>query len=183
MSFIDFKDIKARVTIEDAAKWLGLKMVQHGEALRSQCPQSKGDPRELVISPRKQVFNCFGCKGGSGDVIALVAHCKFLPMREAARELHAAFIGEAKPEKAEAKVDTLFDPQKVLDRLNYGHEALDPFIVDEDVRRLLGIGVDTRGYLKGLIAIPLRLPDGTISGFVGVPLGTALKFPKTLKLE
>lgn len=176
---LDYKRLRA-LSIEDVGKWLNLSLKKEAQTLRCQCPQNEGEARELVLTPAKNTFHCYGCET-SGSCIDLVAHVQDTGLREAAQALEAHYFQKA-PQKAPEAPQEGFDPQKVLGRINYEHEALQPFL-EPDVARQLGIGVDVRGYLRGYIAIPLRLPDGTISGFVGVPIGTALKFPKQLKIE
>ena len=76
MSFIDFADVKARCSIEQAAKLIGLQTTEERNQLRAACPAcGNGGPRAIVITPSKGLFHCFPSKAG-GDQIALVSHVK-----------------------------------------------------------------------------------------------------------
>lgn len=74
--FIDFADVKARCSIEQAAKLLGLQTTEERSHLRALCqPCGNGDPKAIVITPGKHLFHCFPSKAG-GDQIVLVSHVK-----------------------------------------------------------------------------------------------------------
>ena len=77
MPFIDFADVKARVSIEDAAEKLGLALKPSAGKLRCPCPVHGGGDRAMVITPEKGLFCCFGSRPSTGgDQIQLVAHVK-----------------------------------------------------------------------------------------------------------
>jgi len=178
MAYVDFQAIKKTITLEQAAHWLGLNTKLAGGTLRSQCPANGGDARELVLTPAKQVGYCFGCKSG-GDVIWLVAHVKQISMRDAANELHMTFMQQVKEaEPADVPPEPQNGPargMKALDHLDYHSDALGPL---KEISEAVGIGVTNKGLMKGgYIAVPLRLPDGSIIGYLGIPAGTTLKLP------
>ena len=52
MPFVDFAELKTRVSIEQAMQMLGLKLVMHGSQYRGACPacQTGGD-RALIVTP------------------------------------------------------------------------------------------------------------------------------------
>jgi DNA primase len=72
MSFIDFAEVKARCSIEQAAKLLDLKTIEERSQLRAPCPVYSGGQRAIVITPAKNLFHCFPSKA-RGDQIALVS--------------------------------------------------------------------------------------------------------------
>ena len=87
MGFIDYAELKTRVSIHDAIQKLRLELKPAGHQLRGFCPQCKaGGDRALVITPDKSLFYCFNAKTG-GDQIALVAHLKEITTNEAANWL------------------------------------------------------------------------------------------------
>jgi formate dehydrogenase maturation protein FdhE len=59
MSFIDFAAVKARCSIEQAAKLIGLQTTEERSQLRTPCPVCGGAPRAIVITPLKNLFHCF----------------------------------------------------------------------------------------------------------------------------
>jgi hypothetical protein len=78
--FVDFADVKARCSIEQAAKLLGLQCTERAQ-LRALCLAcGNGGPRAIVITPAKNLFHCFSSKAG-GDQIALVSHVKGVSQR------------------------------------------------------------------------------------------------------
>jgi hypothetical protein len=58
-SFVDFAEVKARCSIEQAAKLLGLQTVEERIQLRAPCPVCGGGPRAIIITPLKNLFHCF----------------------------------------------------------------------------------------------------------------------------
>jgi hypothetical protein len=64
MSFIDFKAIKAVVSIEDAANVLKLSLKKIGNQLRGSCPAcGNQDERIVVITPSRGLFLLLRCEG------------------------------------------------------------------------------------------------------------------------
>jgi DNA primase len=77
MPFIDFAELKTKVSIEQVLTMLQLNLKRQGRQLRGPCSVCKsGGDRALVVTPDKGVFYCFGCKSG-GDMIELVARMRF----------------------------------------------------------------------------------------------------------
>jgi hypothetical protein len=55
--FIDFKAIKAEVSIEDAANLLKLALKKSGSQFRSTCPAcGNEDERTIVLTPARGLF-------------------------------------------------------------------------------------------------------------------------------
>lgn len=173
--FLNFKEIRDRNDIESVANWLNLKLRKESTTLRGQCPHNQGGERELVIQPAKGRFDCYGCKA-NGSCIDLVAHVKGIDFRAAAQELQA--LNQKPSQSPKIEPGDAFDPQKVLTRLQYDHEAL---TVPPEVAKAIGLGVDPRGLHKGRIAIACRNDKGTIVGFISVPVGTDIKVPKDFR--
>ena len=87
--YIDFQELKSRVSIEQAIQLLGLQLKPAGTQLRGPCPTCKfGGDRVLVVTPSKGMFYCFAAQTG-GDQIALVAHVKACKTNEAAAFLNS----------------------------------------------------------------------------------------------
>src|ERR1039458_321419 len=85
--FIDFKALKASVSIEDAANLLKLTLKAEKAQLRGACPAcGNDDERILVITPARGLFYCFEAKIG-GDCFALVQHITGLEVQDAAHFL------------------------------------------------------------------------------------------------
>jgi DNA primase len=170
MAFIDFEEVKSRVSIEQAVKLLNLETKPAGHQLRAACPACKGPDRSLVITPAKNLFYCFTAKTG-GDQIALVAHINGVNVQEAAQLLSGTVKATVpQPEKGQ------FKP---LDYLEAEHLAVEAVGFDAETAKALGIGFAPRGIMAGLVAVPVRLEDGTLAGYIGI---TEAKLPKAFHL-
>lgn len=189
-SYIDFRALKARIRIEQAAQMLQLQFVGRGNEQRTSCPacQSGGD-RALSIDAKDDSFACWSQgnpppEGYSGDVIGFVAHVKRTGMRNAAQMLLDHFGGAAKPvakattpapKKVEDGGGSEFGP---LDYLVSDHEAVQALGFAPATALALGIGYSPRGSMRGCVLIPVWV-DGRLSGYVGLDLENgAVKLPK-----
>jgi hypothetical protein len=61
-----------------------------------------------------------------------------------------------------------------LDYLEPSHEAVEAVGFDPIVAEALGIGYAPKGMLRGTVAVPVRLPDGSLAGYIGI---TEAKLP------
>jgi len=174
MSFIDFTELKEKVSIEDVISMLGLEMRESGEQLRCACPACEGSDRSLVVTPSKQVFYCHEDKKG-GDLISLVAHIRMCGMKDAAQFITDRLcpVADRPPEKVETGK---FQP---LSYLEYDHEAIAALGFEVETATRLGIGYAKKGIMRGKIAIPIRLSDGSLVGYIGI---TEAKLPPRWQL-
>ena len=172
MSFLDFNEIKAANAIDEVAQRLGIQLNKSGSSMRGKCLkcESTGD-RNLAITPTRGVYYCFS-DGKGGDVIALVSHTLGIGVKEAAQWLSGASTTKEKTPKGEAPSEG-FQP---LDYLQHDHEAVLALGFEADDAERLGVGFAPRGMLKGKVAIPVRLANGKLAGYVGA---TELQLPKT----
>src|SRR6185312_2286607 len=178
VSFIDYKELKTRTTIEDAAKRLGLELRVNANQLRGFCPAClSGGDRALAITPSKQLFYCFGGKVG-GDCIALVAHIKGIQTKEAAHWLAGtgpASAGDrtkqsATPPPAPASQARAFDPEAYAARLECSHEALAGLALSPETFKAFKAGYAATGKLRGRLALPLTDRQGKTLCYVGKAL-------------
>lgn len=167
-NFLDFQQIKADNPIEQVVEKLGLDMKKAGQQLRGPCPRCKaGGPRTLAVTPSKGAYYCFTDKRG-GDAIELVAHINDMSVKEA-----AGFLAGSVPEERDKKKGTKSEASeakgfKPLDYLEPDHEAVAAVGFDPEDAKRLGVGYAPRGVLRGQVAIPVRLSDGTLVGYIGV---------------
>jgi len=157
---LDFARIKQEHSLESVAERLGLQLKKHGNALRGPCPSGQGDDRAFVLTPGKGWYSFAAQKGG--DVIALVSFARGCSAKEA-----AAWIAGNQPEKS-TKAEPQTDGFKALEYLQPEHEAVVAIGFPEDVAKAVGIGFAPRGIMRGKVAIPIRLPNGTLIGYCGV---------------
>ena len=176
--YIDFAEVKARVSIDQAVQKLGLKVVKSGHQLRSACPACKtGGDRALAITPGKGLFYCFSAQSG-GDQIQLAAHVRNESAKEAAEWLlgtvqvtSTSTVPTVSKERAGG-----FQP---LDYLQNDHPAVEAVGFDQETAYALGIGYAPKGLMRGLVAVPVRLEDGTLAGYIGI---TEAKLPPKFHL-
>ena len=95
--WIDFAEIRARVSLEDVLLdmyQLGERFKRSGRKLVGSCPVHGGDnPRAFQADLEKNVWYCHtGCRRG-GNAIDLVSAIDKLPVRDAALKLHARYCG------------------------------------------------------------------------------------------
>ena len=116
---MDFKAIKAVVSIEDAANLLKLALKKSSNQLPGPCPAcGEGDERTLAITPNRNLFYCFSAKSG-GDQLALIQHITGLDVQDAAaflsphtRAAHDSPVPEQK-KAAATKKRNCFQPRGV----------------------------------------------------------------------
>jgi DNA primase len=183
MPFVDFAELKTRVSIEQAMQLLGLNLLPHGSQVRGPCPVCKsGGDRALVITPAKGLFYCFAAKIG-GDVIALTAHIRGTTVKEAAEELSRTFgtvqnstgnststVSKRRttaPQAQEARKQPAFDPEAYAARLDASHASLAPLGISPETLKAWKAGYSNAGTNRGRLAIALHDRDGNILGFAG----------------
>ena len=165
MSYLDFESIKSNYPIETIAVRLGLALTPHNHQLRGACPSGEGDKRSLVITPSKGVFYSFAKQIG-GDVIKLVEFTKAITAKEAAEWITSTTVPTVKSEKTPK--DNPRDGFKPLEYLEANHPAVLAIGFDPEIAEKLHLGFAPRGIMKGTVAIPIRLEDGTLAGYVGI---------------
>jgi DNA primase len=179
MPFVDFAELKTRVSIEQAAQMLGLTLSLHGTQYRGACPACKtGGGRALIVTPAKGLFYCFANKTG-GDVIALTAHIRGISVKEAADHLDRIFgtvqnsTGTVSKNRAtappapEARKQPAFDPEAYAARLDASHASLAPLGLSAETLKAWKAGYSNSGTNRGRLAIALHDRDGNILGFTG----------------
>ena len=184
MPFIDFAEVKSRVSIEEAAEKLGLVLKPSAGKLRCACPVHSGGDRAIVITPEKGLFCCFGSRPSSGgDQIQLVAHIKCIDVQDA-----AVFLGGTVPlarnktppqnNKSSSTVPTSppgrkpgFDVAAYAAKLDPGAPALASLGISAETLKDWKAGFSNSGTNRGRLAIALHDRSGTTIGFAGRALG------------
>jgi DNA primase len=183
MPFVDFAELKNRVSIEQAMQMLGFTLSLHGSQYRGACPACKtGGDRALIMTPAKGLFYCFAKKTG-GDAIALTAHIRGIPVKEAADQLDRAFrtvqnststVSKNRataPQAPEARKQPAFDPEAYAARLDASHASLDHLGLSAETLKAWKAGYSNSGANRGRLAIALHDRDGNVLGFAGRSLG------------
>src|SRR5215469_16230569 len=86
-SFVDFKAIKAAITMEQVLEHYGIldKFKRSGDSLSGPCPIHKGsNPTQFRVSTTKNIWNCFSeCKHG-GNTLDFIARMENVTIHAAA---------------------------------------------------------------------------------------------------
>jgi DNA primase len=191
-NWIDFKELKQRVTMEMVLKHYGLweKLKKSGSNLVSCCPIHKGsNSRQFSVDPEKNIFNCFGnCKSG-GNVLDFVSKMEGISIREAGLFLKGRFLSQpikqdrkksnTKVAEEAKKSDTTPLARQRHDKtvnppLNFKLKSLKtdhPFFAERkispDTVEYFGLGLCTRGILKNRIAIPIHNEKAELVAYCG----------------
>lgn len=180
-TFIDFQELKEKISIESVVAMLQLNLNTSGKQLRGTCPIHQGsDSKEFVVTPEKGLFYCFKCKEG-GDMIALYARVKNIDQKIAAQEIAtsaAVSIDSNTVESPELINTEIFSP---LTYLVSEHDLLQELGLISDTYKKVGAGYAPKGVLRGRLALPIHDFDGNLLGYCGYRLkgeGDRLSFPK-----
>jgi DNA primase len=176
MPFIDFAELKDRLSIEDAIPRLKLTLKERNGQWRGPCPVcNSGGDRALVITPAKQAFYCFGAKVG-GDVIALAAHIRDCGMKEAADYLarnstvsrgnntSSRNSSRTVPEERTKEAVRSLQP---LTYLQPAHSAVQALGLEEATCQAFGAGYAPKGIMRGRLAIPIHDWNGDLLAYCG----------------
>lgn len=187
-NWVDYKEIKERVSIEMVLERYGVELKKKGKNLVGCCPIHKGsNPSQFSVSTEKNIFNCFGnCKTG-GNVIDFVALMEFgnkenQSVREAALLIKNWFSPGSKNEPGGNKqVRKKKEDQKQTDNapkvnkpLSFTLTSLDPEHAFFEERGILqatvkhfGLGYCSKGMMKDRIAIPIHDHKGHLVAYCG----------------
>jgi DNA primase len=170
--FVDFAEVKEKVSYADTIGYLNLDVKQSGNQWRGSCPACKsGGNRALVITDDKGWF-CFSLHKG-GDQIALAAHILDLGTKEAAHELArcAGLLAAPSATQEQTVPESLEVKGRVLEPLSYlmpEHDAVIAIGFDTNVAASFGIGYAPRGIMRGTVAVPIRDAQGVLKGYIGI---------------
>ena len=195
--FVDFKAIKASVSMEQVLQHYGLldSMKRSGDSLSGCCPIHNGtNPTQFRVSVSKNVWNCFSeCKHG-GNVLDFVAEREVVSVHAAALNLIEWFDlsmdappEEEAPPRAAASTQRAAAPSPTPSKekskpeegtpnvpLNFRLDHLDgkhPYLAGRGLTPEtivdFGVGFCAKGMLKDLIAIPIHNVDGNVVAYAG----------------
>lgn len=192
--FINFKAVKAAITMEQVLQHYGLidRFKKRGDSLTGPCPIHKGEnPTQFRVSISKNVFNCFSkCKQG-GNVLDFIAKMEDVSIHAAAVKAIEWFQldpdsmsedsedeeadaetaeAETKPEqkskKAEPRPEEITGPNKPLKFRLEKLERSHPYLVERglSVETLVDFGA---GFCaKGMMAGRIAIPIHNPNGEV-----------------
>jgi DNA primase len=130
----EIERLKREVSLERLAEARGIKLKRHGADLIGLCPFHEDHSPSLVISPKKNLWNCLGACRRGGDVIEWVMRAEGVSFRHAVellREDHFPLAASLRPVKSSsvpklpAPVSRDADDRALLLQVvSYYHETL-----------------------------------------------------------
>ena len=130
----EIERLKREVSLERLAEACGVKLKHHGADLIGLCPFHEDHSPSLVISPKKNLWNCLGACRRGGDVIEWVMRAEGVSFRHAVellREDHFPLTTSPRPVKSSsvpklpAPVSRDADDRALLLQVvSYYHETL-----------------------------------------------------------
>jgi DNA primase len=104
--WVDFRVIKAAVTIEMVLHRYGIALKRSGQELRGKCPIHRGaNNKHFTVNGSKNVFKCFFAEcGAHGNVLDFVAAMERCTVRDAAMKLRDWFqVGDMAEQSKQAR--------------------------------------------------------------------------------
>jgi DNA primase catalytic core len=91
----EIERLKREVSLERLAEARGVELKRHGADFIGLCPFHDDHEPSLVISPKKNLWNCLGACGKGGSVIDWVMHAEGVSFRHAAELLRRQHLPSA----------------------------------------------------------------------------------------
>jgi len=187
-NWVDFKTIKAAVSLRQVLAHYNVKLSGSGKELHGRCPIHKGEGDSFHANTDKNVFHCFSCQA-KGNVLELVAAMEKCSVRDAALKLKSWFGITAdrqkpspagtppEPETASqlAGEETAGDRQEPnkplgfrLKGIDYRHGYLAERGVDPETAEYFGVGYFSgKGSMAGRVVIPIEDEKGELVAYAG----------------
>jgi len=190
-TWINFKELRARLKAEDVLLFYNIELRRKGEQHQSTCPlpshSMTNSMNSFSVNLEKGIFQCFGCKA-KGNILEFAALMDGVDpadgsaLRKVAVKLQAKFFPEGAStrtaERAGDKVPAPKPPELKLavnvplDFELKGLEGNHPFLTGKgytgQTMAHFGIGFCSRGFLKDRIAVPLHDEEGRLIGYAGL---------------
>jgi DNA primase len=189
MAWIDFKRVKALVTLEMVLNRYGLfdNLKKSGANLVGVCPIHSGtNPKQFSVNLEKSIWHCFGdCQAG-GNVLDLVANLENCSIFQAGQLLTEWFLSDLEdvenplPEKAAAPAKENQEQAEgveeagenpplsfKLKNLSPDHPWLKERGIARETADYFGLGFCSRGLLKNRLAIPIINSAGELVAYAG----------------
>lgn len=179
--WVDFKDIKARVSIEQVLAHYGIDWLKKkGDELRGRCPIHKGEGQGAFhVNVVKGVFHCFSCKK-RGNVLDFVSAMEKCSVRDAGVKLSEWFSlsetaatngSPAKAEGQESREETTGENKPLtfnLKGVDPGHPYLASRGLRKETAERFGVGFfPGKGSMAGRVVIPIHNERGELIAYAG----------------
>src|ERR1017187_9183698 len=184
-NWVDFKTIKAAVSMQQVLDHYTVKLKKAGKELRGRCPIHKGEGAESFhANTEKNAFHCFSCQA-KGNVLDFVAAMEKCSVRDAGLRLQGWFqisgTGEApaasqKPptgsQPVREEAGERGAPNKPLGFRLKGIDHRYPYLaqrgIDPETAEYFGVGFFSgKGSMSGKIVIPIENEAGELVAYAG----------------
>jgi Toprim domain/DNA primase catalytic core, N-terminal domain len=199
-TWVDFKQLKADVAIEEVLAHYGLRLRRIGATeLRGRCPlpthTSSRSRDSFAVNIARNVWSCrsLSCmqaRGGKpgGNVLDLVALMESCSIRDAALRLQDwnGTRSLRRPVRASTPLPECNPPlQFALHYVNGDHVYLKNRGLTTSTIRTFGVGFYSgRGFLRGRIVVPIHNEHGQLIAYIGRAIGDEVpkyRFPTGFK--
>lgn len=185
-TWVDFKEIKTNVAIEQVLERYGARLRRNGGELRGPCPlpthTSRRSRDSFSVSPSRNVWSCrsqscMQARGGQagGNILDLVALMEGCSVREAALRLQdwSGTFPQRRPVPADEIPPAPNAPLHfTLQHIDGHHPYLAARGLTAETIRTFGVGTYRgKGFLRGRIVIPIHNEHGDLVAYVGRALG------------
>jgi len=182
--WIDFKELRSRLTFIDVLEHYKVKVTVKGDRATGFCPlpthQGRRNSPSFSVELVRGIWQCFGCHA-KGNVLDFASRMEgFDPdnpkeLRQGALKIRDVFQGgDNRPPSSVPKLAQPARPVLVNAPIDFELKTLDldhPYLKErgftERTIRHFGLGYCNRGMLKGRIAIPLHDREGRLIGYAG----------------
>lgn len=193
-TWVNFRVLRAKLKFADVLAHYGVRLNCKGSQHHGPCPfpghTGKRDANSFSANLEQGVFQCFGC-GAKGNVLEFAVLMTGGDLRDGqairkvAVELQTRFLPEGTSSRADkpaqmpapssgGKAQMPIVVNAPLDFELKGLDTRHPYLVErrlsEETIAYFGLGVCSRGMLKGHLAVPLHDPAGKLIGYVGRPV-------------
>jgi DNA primase len=195
-NWVDFKEIKSKVGIEDILSHYGLleNFKQKGDEWIGFCPihdENNYSPNAFRANTIKNNWHCFAC-GQGGNIIDFVAAMEKVEPKGAAKRIGEWFLAthqspqqphreekdtkktpdtqpkESEGNKRKEKVKTINAPLTfTLKNLDTEHQYLEERGLNTKTIEHFGLGLCTKGLMAGRIVIPIHNEKGQLIAYAG----------------
>ena len=184
--WVNFKELRVRLSFEAVLRHFNVEIKRRGNQHQSSCPlpghMGSKSASSFSANLDRGIFQCFGC-GAKGNVLEFAAMMRGVDLgdgdafRAVALELQKKCFSEGTSSRQKSVTPKAIPGSKptVLNApLDFELKGLDgchPYLrnrgfTPETVHHF-GIGVCSRGLLKGRLAVPLHDHEGKVLGYAG----------------
>jgi len=186
--WIDFEELKSRVTIEMILDHYSITLKRKNDELSGRCPLGDHDDKRASFSANttgREPFQCFGCKKSGAGSLDLVSIMEGVNTRQAALLIQEWFpaSGETDSKGPESggrvevnrETDVASDVSVAentpltfeLKNLDHNHPYLKERGLNSEVVLYFGVGYCSKGMMKNRVVVPIHNPDGQLVAYSG----------------